>query len=89
MGLPCGPTNTLEEAIEDPQLAYRNMLGRVEDNATGTTWTVRLDLSHSHEEACMHPFAARPQVFWVVLGSCHGLCRGCCAEMPRRCRATQ
>ncbi len=35
-GVPCGPVNTIAEALEHPQVGPRNMLISVEDRASGT-----------------------------------------------------
>ncbi len=35
-GLPCGPINTIEDVVNDPQVAARNMIVEVEDPKAGT-----------------------------------------------------
>ena len=40
IGVPCGPVNSIAEALQDPSLRQRNMVGRVYDRSLGVEFTV-------------------------------------------------
>ena len=40
LGVPCGPVNSVAEALQDPSLRQRHMVGRVYDRTLKREWTV-------------------------------------------------
>ena len=52
VGIPCGPVNTIDKVVADPQVAARNMVAEVHQPGNGVFRVVNTPVKYSRTECC-------------------------------------